>query len=120
MNTGPKPTAGVLCPECGHDESRIVECRPAHGLSDTGIYRRRLCSCCGYRYSTLEAALDTDSRQRAGKAADFARRVAALPEEQRLAIYRVLDAFDAAGTMAARIAEGRPIGTPSHPQEGHA
>lgn len=48
----PGYAASVRCPICGHEETRVIDSRPA----DQGatIRRRRSCSVCGHRFTTYE------------------------------------------------------------------
>jgi transcriptional repressor NrdR len=43
----------VRCPNCGNDEDRVVDSRPAR--EGRAIRRRRACSACGARFTTYEA-----------------------------------------------------------------
>ena len=45
----------MICPFCRHDDSRVVDSRPAE--DGTQIRRRRECPECGARFSTQETAL---------------------------------------------------------------
>ena len=45
----------MICPFCRHDDSRVVDSRPAE--DGTQIRRRRECPECGSRFSTQETAL---------------------------------------------------------------
>lgn len=45
----------MICPFCRHDDSRVVDSRPAE--DGTQIRRRRECPECGSRFSTQEMAL---------------------------------------------------------------
>ncbi|MDA2962161.1 MAG: transcriptional regulator NrdR [Actinomycetota bacterium] len=45
----------MICPFCRHDDSRVVDSRPAE--DGTQIRRRRECPSCGQRFSTQEVAL---------------------------------------------------------------
>ena len=47
--------APMICPFCRHDDSRVVDSRPAE--DGTQIRRRRECPECGARFSTQETAL---------------------------------------------------------------
>ena len=42
----------MLCPSCGHLESKVIDSRPAE--EGTSIRRRRECLECGYRFTTYE------------------------------------------------------------------
>ncbi|MCI8469065.1 MAG: transcriptional repressor NrdR [Eggerthellaceae bacterium] len=42
----------MLCPSCGHPESKVVDSRPAEDGS--AIRRRRECLECGHRFTTYE------------------------------------------------------------------
>ena len=42
----------MICPFCRHDDSRVVDSRPAE--DGTQIRRRRECSACGRRFTTAE------------------------------------------------------------------
>ncbi|WP_425326596.1 hypothetical protein [Pseudaminobacter salicylatoxidans] len=51
-----RPTAsthGLFCPSCGSLHLRTLETRPTGG----GVKRRRECETCGYRMTTIEAAV---------------------------------------------------------------
>ncbi|MCI2241957.1 transcriptional regulator NrdR [Adlercreutzia faecimuris] len=42
----------MLCPACGHPESKVVDSRPAD--DGAAIRRRRECLSCGHRFTTYE------------------------------------------------------------------
>ena len=42
----------MQCPECSHDDSRVIDSRPAEG--GTSIRRRRECERCEARFTTYE------------------------------------------------------------------
>lgn len=42
----------MRCPKCGHEESKVVDSRPAEG--NDSIRRRRECTKCGFRFTTYE------------------------------------------------------------------
>lgn len=42
----------MICPHCHHDGSHVIDSRPSE--DGTFIRRRRECSNCGYRFTTLE------------------------------------------------------------------
>ena len=45
--------SGVMkCPHCGHDDTKVVDSRPAEGQAS--IRRRRLCTACDERFTTYE------------------------------------------------------------------
>lgn len=50
--------AGMVCPECGHNKSLVVDSRPCAD----GIRRRRECEQCGKRWSTYEFSNDMAKR----------------------------------------------------------
>ena len=61
----------MRCPECGVDDDRVVDSRPAeHGGA---VRRRRSCGGCGARFSTLERPLQPplDVRKRSGESRPF-------------------------------------------------
>jgi transcriptional repressor NrdR len=61
----------MRCPECGVDDDRVVDSRPAdHGGA---VRRRRSCSACGARFSTIERPLHPplDVRKRGGAVRPF-------------------------------------------------
>jgi transcriptional regulator NrdR family protein len=43
----------ILCPVCGVEESRVIETRPSAAYPGS-IRRRRVCSECDHRYTTIE------------------------------------------------------------------
>ncbi|MDP1851216.1 MAG: transcriptional regulator NrdR [Candidatus Planktophila sp.] len=45
----------MICPFCRHDDSRVIDSRPAE--EGTQIRRRRECPQCGQRFSTQEVAV---------------------------------------------------------------
>lgn len=63
----PKPTSGIVCPDCGSKKSGVVDSRPAHGMH----MRRRKCEDCDARWKTFEAHeklfTDTDDSERAAE-----------------------------------------------------
>jgi transcriptional repressor NrdR len=63
--------AAVRCPICGHDDTRVIDSRPAdQGVS---IRRRRSCVSCGHRFTTYERnAPVVLVRKRNGKIEPFA------------------------------------------------
>lgn len=61
----------MRCPDCGADDDRVVDSRPAdHG---DVVRRRRACAACGARFSTVERALlpPLDVRKRGGTTRPF-------------------------------------------------
>jgi len=42
----------MKCPYCGHDDTRVIDSRPAD--DNTSIRRRRICDTCGKRFTTYE------------------------------------------------------------------
>lgn len=46
------PSGRMRCPHCSHDDTRVVDSRPADGQS--AIRRRRECVSCGERFTTYE------------------------------------------------------------------
>lgn len=42
----------MRCPFCGHDETRVIDSRPAE--DNNSIRRRRVCDECGKRFTTYE------------------------------------------------------------------
>ena len=42
----------MKCPFCGHDETRVIDSRPAE--DNNSIRRRRVCDDCGKRFTTYE------------------------------------------------------------------
>ncbi|MDD3095572.1 MAG: transcriptional regulator NrdR [Candidatus Neomarinimicrobiota bacterium] len=42
----------MKCPNCGHEENRVVDSRPL--IKENGIRRRRECEKCNYRFTTYE------------------------------------------------------------------
>ena len=42
----------MICPECGEENSRVIDTR--HATSENKIYRVRKCLCCGYPWATEE------------------------------------------------------------------
>lgn len=61
----------MRCPECGVDDDRVVDSRPAdHGGA---VRRRRACSACGTRFSTIEQPLQPalDVRKSGGDTRPF-------------------------------------------------
>ncbi|MBA3360345.1 MAG: transcriptional regulator NrdR [Actinobacteria bacterium] len=42
----------MRCPICGHDDTRVIDSRPAD--QGAAIRRRRNCGSCGHRFSTYE------------------------------------------------------------------
>jgi transcriptional repressor NrdR len=44
--------SAVRCPFCGHDDSQVKDSRPAE--DGAAIRRRRFCSACGQRFTTIE------------------------------------------------------------------
>ena len=45
----------MICPFCRHDDSRVVDSRPAE--EGTLIRRRRECTSCGRRFTTSETSV---------------------------------------------------------------
>lgn len=43
-------TFGLLCPNCGSIDSTVADSRPR----ERAVYRRRRCSACEQRFSTIE------------------------------------------------------------------
>lgn len=61
----------MRCPECGVDDDRVVDSRPAdHGGA---VRRRRACGACGARFSTMEHPIrpPLDVRKRGGSTRPF-------------------------------------------------
>ncbi len=60
----------MRCPECGHDDSRVLDSRPVeHGAA---IRRRRVCEHCEERFTTYERAVGQRSvRKRNGRVEAF-------------------------------------------------
>lgn len=61
----------MRCPECGVDDDRVVDSRPAdHG---DAVRRRRACAACGARFSTMERPVrpPLDVRKRGGTVRPF-------------------------------------------------
>jgi transcriptional repressor NrdR len=44
----------VRCPWCGHDDSKVIDSRPAE--EGSSVRRRRECEACGRRFTTFERA----------------------------------------------------------------
>lgn len=42
----------MRCPNCGHEENRVIDSRPL--IKENGIRRRRECEKCAYRFTTYE------------------------------------------------------------------
>ncbi len=42
----------MKCPFCGHDNTRVIDSRPAE--DNNSIRRRRVCDVCGKRFTTYE------------------------------------------------------------------
>ena len=61
---------GVHCPFCRHDGSRVVDSRTAE--DGASIRRRRECTRCGRRFTTLETA-SLSVRKRSGAVDPFSR-----------------------------------------------
>jgi transcriptional regulator NrdR family protein len=61
------------CPTCGHEDSAVIRTEADAGT----VTRRRQCSSCGYRWSTVEvpAAAWKQRTQLLEQAGDFARAV---------------------------------------------
>ena len=61
----------MRCPKCGSLESRVVDSRLGRG--DRSIRRRRECSTCSHRFTTLEEVLREGLmvRKRDGRLEDF-------------------------------------------------
>ncbi len=49
-------TGGITCPECLHDETRVVDSRPSHERGS--VWRRRECAACKCRWNTYEIDAD--------------------------------------------------------------
>jgi len=48
--SGELPGKGLVCPDCGANDTFVVETKPRFGR----IYRRRECRACGRRWTTCE------------------------------------------------------------------
>lgn len=48
----------MKCPKCGSGQSTVLDSREWQGEDQTGIRRRRQCSECGERYSTVELLIE--------------------------------------------------------------
>ena len=71
MSTASRYPAGVRCPICGEEETRVIDSRPAD--QGTTIRRRRNCSNCGHRFTTYERnAPVVLVRKRSGRLEPFA------------------------------------------------
>ena len=59
------------CPKCSCEESKVLETRVSKSMGS--IRRRRTCSECGYRFSTIEEVLKEDTYvvKRDGRREDF-------------------------------------------------
>lgn len=51
-NLKSKEAAGMKCPYCNNDDTRVIDSRPAE--DNCAIRRRRLCDACGRRFTTYE------------------------------------------------------------------
>ena len=60
----------MICPFCRHDDSRVVDSRPADDGSQ--IRRRRECTDCGARFTTQETTL-LNIVKRSGASEPFSR-----------------------------------------------
>lgn len=58
-----KKEFGIPCPGCGRRTSRVINSR----FNDATIRRRRLCSNCGGRFTTLEQTISFTPRQQVGR-----------------------------------------------------
>jgi transcriptional repressor NrdR len=65
-----KETRRMICPFCRHDDSRVVDSRPADDGSQ--IRRRRECTECGARFTTQETTL-LNIVKRSGASEPFSR-----------------------------------------------
>jgi transcriptional repressor NrdR len=65
-----KETRRMICPFCRHDDSRVVDSRPADDGSQ--IRRRRECTDCGARFTTQETTL-LNIVKRSGASEPFSR-----------------------------------------------
>jgi len=71
MTTPARYAAGMRCPICGGDETRVIDSRPAD--QGTAIRRRRQCPECGHRFTTYERnAPVVLVRKRGGRIEPFA------------------------------------------------
>lgn len=60
----------MRCPECGHDDSRVIDSRPVE--RGAAIRRRRVCEVCEARFTTYERAVGQKSvRKRSGRIEAF-------------------------------------------------
>lgn len=57
-----KETNSMMCPECGHEQSKVQKGGPHRTSDSTAVLRRRRCSKCGHVYRTLEQAIQPGFR----------------------------------------------------------
>lgn len=109
----PLPSGVMKCPHCGHDDTKVVDSRPADAQSS--IRRRRVCVRCDERFTTYERVAPVLMvRKRDGSlqpfSADKIRRgvEAALADRpvSRVAVDRLIDEVE-----ASAIDGGSPIET---------
>lgn len=75
---------GVQCPACGHTDLQVKDSRPMA----YGIRRRRRCTLCGLRCTTVEVLKQDSASVRA--AFKVAHLLALLPPHRRLVIERMI------------------------------
>ena len=77
----------LSCPACGHDSTKVTDSRPRWLDGMNAVYRRRLCTSCNEKFSTIEMAgsvRDFEARTIAG-------RLLALPDERRAVMIQLLE-----------------------------
>jgi hypothetical protein len=106
---------GITCPECGRWDTSVRDSRPIANA----IRRRRYCEGCGTRFTTHEIPQGEEAATEVNRRiAMLARRLEALPQQDRLAVLHVIQAMEdrtaAVGEPTSRIAvTGEPDGLPA-------
>lgn len=100
---------GLTCPECGRPGAIVRDSRPIANA----LRRRRFCGHCGCRFTTHEMRQGEEAATEVNRRiAMLARRLEALPQNDRLAVMRIVAAFE-----ARTAAECEPA--PSPTREAH-
>lgn len=101
--------AGITCPECGRPGATVRDSRPVANA----LRRRRFCEHCGCRFTTHEMPQGEEAATEVNRRiAMLARRLDALPQDDRLAVMRFVAAIE-----ARTAAEGESA--PSPTREAH-
>jgi transcriptional regulator NrdR family protein len=64
-------SAGLQCPACGGDLTKVIDSRPTEMMGFPSIRRRRPCDNCGTRQTTLEVPVDLFETWRRGVAKEL-------------------------------------------------